>query len=69
MKKIRIKPGLKWKGHMFVFQRPDGRFQVQFDAEVADPKVKELFVFDHTIMSAKQLEEWTGLRLKNESDG
>ena len=68
MRKIRIKKGLKWKGHIIVFQRPDGRFQVAFDAEEADPAVHDRFIFDRVILTAEQVYRWTGVRLAKEAE-
>ena len=60
-----LKPGLRWKGELnLMSDKPtaDGRYAVEFNAEVAKPQpgATENFIFDHALLTPKQLEDWTG---------
>lgn len=57
--KLKLKAGICWTGSLKVVEaHPDGRFTVAFDA--AD---KTHFIYDHTVMDAAQLLEWTGVEV------
>ena len=59
---LRLLPGLRWRGKLTILSRePDG-YAVAFDAVIVDPSVRERFVFDRTVLTAEQLEAWTGWR-------
>lgn len=52
--------GLRWQGHLTINARDAEGFAVAFDAK--DPKGDyERFIFDRTVLTAKQLREWTGV--------
>jgi hypothetical protein len=63
--KLKLLPGLRWKGKLTVRSRePDG-YAVCFDAEINRPESEvrhnlERYIFDHAVLSAKQLVAWTG---------
>jgi hypothetical protein len=60
---LTLKPGLRWRGRLVVQSRePNGCYAVAFTAEVADPKVIDRYVYDHAVLTAAQLEAWTGWR-------
>ena len=52
---------------MHVTGRRGDSYTVEFDAE--DPKAtQERYVFDRTVLSAQQIEDWTGVKLGGEGD-
>ena len=59
---LKLKPGLRWRGKLTVESKVEGGYLVQFDAVIVDPSVLERFVFDRTVLTAEQLEAWTGWR-------
>jgi hypothetical protein len=59
---VPLLPGLRWRGKLTILSRePDG-YAVAFDAVIVDTSVRERFVFDRTVLTAAQLEAWTGWR-------
>lgn len=60
--KLKILPGLKWTGTLRVLSSDTDSFVVQFDAKYTDPSVEFPFIYDRTVLSARQLEDWTGYR-------
>jgi hypothetical protein len=60
--KLKIKPGLKWKGHLRIIASDSDSYIVQFDAESTDPGVEFKFIYDRTVLTPRQLEDWTGYR-------
>lgn len=55
-----LKSGLKWRGKLKVERRQDGGYLVAFDAEAPNAHPNERQVYDVTVLSPKQLEDWTG---------
>jgi len=58
-------PGLRWKGKLKVSARCQDGYPVAFDAEInrPEPEVRnhpERYIFDRTVLTAKQLKDWTG---------
>ena len=66
MKKLALLPGLRWKGSLTIVGDYGDRYAVAFDAESTDPQVVERHIYDRTILTARQVEDWTGYR-KDES--
>jgi hypothetical protein len=62
MTKLKILPGLKWKGSIKILSSDQDSYVVQFDAEDTDPRVEFKFIYDRTTLTARQLEDWTGYR-------
>ena len=60
--KLKIKDGLKWKGSLRILSSDNDSYVVQFDAESTDSRVEFGFIYDRTVLSARQLEDWTGYR-------
>jgi hypothetical protein len=53
--KLDLLPGLKWKGYLKILEvRKDG-YVVQFTAQGSAG-----WVYDHAVLTAKQLKNWTG---------
>lgn len=59
-KKLKLLPGLKWRGHLTVLSREPEGFAVAFDAESPKADPRERYVFDRAVLTPKQLENWTG---------
>ncbi len=64
--KLKLLPGLKWKGHLTIIATDRTGYVVKFTAEIVDPRVEFRHVYDQTTLSAMQLFDWTGYR--EESD-
>lgn len=61
MMKLKLLPNLRWSGSLKVFGKEPAGYAVQFDAVVdAMPEGSERIVYDRAVLSAKQLEDWTG---------
>jgi hypothetical protein len=66
---LKLLDGLKWSGSLTV----DGpavddrigrkRWAVGFDAEITEGTDKGMFVYDRALLTAKQIEDWTGVKL------
>ena len=62
---LELLPGLRWRGKLHVTGRTEGGYLVDFDAE--DPTaVQERYVYDYTVLTAQQIEGWTGVKLGGE---
>lgn len=60
---LALLPGLRWKGKVRVECKEGDGYLVQFDAEIVDPAVLERIVYDRTVLTQKQLFDWTGATL------
>lgn len=62
-RKLALLPGLRWSGHMKVIMPlDDGRWLIDWDAEIVDvPRGTERWVGDRAVLTAAQIEEWTGV--------
>lgn len=61
--KLALRPGLRWSGSLRVIGKEPAGYAVKFDAVItAMPEGSERIVYDHAVLSAKQLEDWTGWR-------
>lgn len=60
--KLKLLPGLKWTGTIRVLSSDSDSYAVQFDAKSTDPRVGFPFIYDRAVLSARQLEDWTGYR-------
>lgn len=66
-RKLRIRDGARWTGHIKVLQRlDDGRFVVDFDAESPHADEQERYVLDRAVLTAAQIREWTGVDVEVE---
>ena len=60
-KKLPLLPGVKWTGYLTILGLRDADYLVEFDA--VDPKAREeRYVMDRTVLTPKQLFDWTGYR-------
>jgi hypothetical protein len=62
--KLSLLPGLRWSGKV-VITGPSGEgYAAQFDAEIVGAAAGEArIVYDHAVLSRKQVKEWTGVDL------
>lgn len=61
---LKLLEGLRWKGKMRVMRKSDDGYDVQFDAEIVDPELGgPKIVYDHGVLSADQIKDWTGVAL------
>lgn len=58
--KLKLLPGLRWSGSLKVLGREPAGYTVAFDAVSVARDGSHLFIYDHAVLSAKQLEDWTG---------
>lgn len=63
-RKLALLPGLRWRGHMTVLRRDSDGYLVAFDAYTANPADAEHWIGDRATLTAEQIREWTGVRLK-----
>lgn len=61
--KLALLPGLRWRGKLTVESEQKGGYLVQWDAEETSPKVRDRFIFDRAVLTAKQIKDWTGVEL------
>lgn len=61
LRKLKLLPGLKWSGSLTILASDPRGYTVAFNAvnPTADPR--ERYVYDHTILTEKQIVEWTGV--------
>lgn len=57
--KLDLLPGLRWAGHLTVLREHEDGYAVEFDATDAKATT-ERYVMDRTVLTAKQLCDWTG---------
>lgn len=55
-------PGLRWTGKLTVIGVEPAGYTVQWDARDTDPRNQSPVIYDRTVLSAMQLEMWTGCR-------
>lgn len=61
---LKLLDGLRWKGKMQVMRKSADGYDVKFDAEIVHPRPHEpRIVYDHGVLSAKQIKDWTGVDL------
>lgn len=60
---LELLPGLRWKGKLQVNGPHGGGWACEFNAEDVDPVVVERFIFDHAVLTTKQVKDWTGVDL------
>ena len=59
--KLALLPGLRWEGSLRIISKePNGDYAVEFDAVAPKADTQERYVFDRTVLTAKQLKDWTG---------
>jgi hypothetical protein len=59
---LKLLPGLRWTGKMRIREKLERGYLVDWDAE--DPSaVYERCVMDRSVLSATQIEDWTGVKL------
>jgi hypothetical protein len=63
---LKLLPGLKWSGKMHVTGKVDGGYLVEFDAE-GRANSRERYIYDRAVLTAQQIEEWTGINLDKET--
>lgn len=66
---VPLLPGLRWQGKMRIVGPHDDGYAVEFDAEAPKADPLERFVFDHAVLTAKQVCDWTGIELEAKQDG
>lgn len=60
-KTLKLLPNLRWKGKLHVLSKQEcGGYLVGFDAVAPDAHPQERYVYDQTVLTAKQLKDWTG---------
>lgn len=57
--KLKLLPGLRWKGELQILEKRKGGYCVGFNAEGMDSGQKQ-YIYDRTVLTAKQLKDWTG---------
>lgn len=64
--KLSLKEAARWQGYMMVYPcSSDGKYPVHFNA-VDKRSVSEPFVYDRTLLTRTQIQEWTGVDLGGE---
>lgn len=53
--KLDLLPGLRWKGFLKILEVRKEGYVVQFTAQSTTE-----WIYDHTVLTAKQLKDWTG---------
>lgn len=53
--RLELLPGLRWKGYLKILEERKNDYVVQFTAQSATE-----WVYDHTVLTPKQLKDWTG---------
>lgn len=61
MKRLPLLKGLRWEGHLRLLQPQDGGYVVAFNA--FEPATGQ-YVYDQTVLTHKQLKDWTGVDAK-----
>jgi len=59
-RKLKLLPGLRWRGQLTIMSIEPSGYAVAFDAEATDPEVISRFIFDRAVLTAKQIKDWTG---------
>lgn len=49
--KLKLLPGLKWKGSLKILSSDQDSYVVQLDAECTDPRVEFGIIYDRTVLS------------------
>jgi len=62
-RKLKILPGKRWQGTMAIGPEVCGGYVVDFDATIVGATHGEQWVGDRAVLTAQQIEDWTGVRL------